>query len=70
LTQQHIQIGLKYACMEMPSEKTHTQTSWFCSTHIIIQPMPHSNAEMERVFSQINFVKLNLKNKMSAEQVG
>ena len=47
----------------MPIQKT----GWFCSTYFM-QPVTHSNAEMERVFLQIN-VKLKLRNRMSAELV-
>ena len=32
-----------------------------------MEPIPHSNAEMERLFSQINVINLKLNNRLSAE---
>ena len=67
LTQQH--IGLKYASMEMPSEKTHTKNWLVLLNAYYVQPIPHSNAEMKRVFGQTNVVKLKLNNRMSGKLV-
>jgi len=38
-------------------ENTCKKTGWFCSTHFM-QPIPHSNAEMEQILSQIDVAKL------------
>jgi len=54
--------------MEIPSEKTHTKKLAGFAQPILCNSQ-YSNAEMEPVFSQMNVVKLELRNGMSAELV-